>query len=203
MADEIEIIPPDRFQTQPRIDAASGPPANPISRFVDKMRRKSIEERQGVVRALTGLLDDMRGLNGAYADYQKSLTRLKNLDKSLEIEERRFLATLDSEERQFVLQLRNDELRLMTEQLDLELRHEQAQRKLDQFRSPPQHSGQADPIKTRIDATLHGGRYAKHVEEEAQRIFKQYGGENNVPADVMERIRNARRHAAQGDEGKG
>lgn len=203
MAKDIEIIPPDRFEVQQRPDMMRTPPANPISRFVDRMRQKSIEERRGVVQALSRLLDDMGGLNQAYGNYQKSLVSLKNLDKSLEVEERKQLAMLDAEERHFVLQLRNDELRLMTEQLELEYNHEVAKRRLDQLRNPPQRAEQTDPVRSRIDATLYGGHHTKHVEEEVQKIFKQYGGERNVPPEIMERIRNARRHAAQGDEGQG
>lgn len=204
MAKEIQIIPPDRFSPQPRVNISGSASANPVSFFVDRFRRRSVAERRELVRELTGLLDDLDKLNDAYVGYEKSLVSLRTLDQSLAAEERRILQTLDAQERQLVLQLRNDELRLMIEQLDLELKHEMAKRKLDQFANPPEKRTPVDPVEEAIkDAFNGGGRYKSKADAMRDDLIRRRGGEHNLTEEDHEHIRNAYRVAAEGDNSRG
>ncbi len=177
-------------------------PQTLLSAFLDRIRRRSVEDRRQLVRELSGLMDDMGKLNQSYGDFQRSRVALKNLDKILAHEERRILRSLEAEEHTFIAQLENDQLRLIIEKFELELKVEMAQRRLDQVRNPPEKKERADPVKSRIDATLNGGGYSRYTEDEIEKLIKKYGGEENMPEDVKARIRNARRAAAEGDEGK-
>jgi hypothetical protein len=204
MDNEPEIIPPDRFNQTPKLDVTNSSSANPAIRFLDKLRRKSVSERRALVKELAGLCDDLSRLNGAYTEYQRSLVGLKTLDQLLAVEERKVLATLDSQERQLLLQIRNDELRLMIEQADLELKHETAQRRLDQIRNPPERKHSVDPIEESIkDAFAGGGKYTRQANALRDELIRKRGGEDKLDDEDKERIRNAFAAGAKGDHSQG
>jgi hypothetical protein len=121
MTKDIEIIPPDRFESLPRLNTLSGPSGNPFSRFMTRQRTKSTAERRELVRELTGLINDTTTLGKSYEDYKRSLVRLGNLETILEIERVNVLRSLETEEWKFLKQLEIDKLKLIKEEMELQL----------------------------------------------------------------------------------
>jgi hypothetical protein len=203
MSRDPDIFPPTERPVNALRTYENNINVNPFSPFIERLRRKTVDERNRYLGALRSYIEEKERINHAIVNYENSMVRLRNLDQIRETEAKKLRAELDRVELDAIEGLELAKSRMLLEKLELEAKVIAAQERVDRLKNPPQKQEKADPVKSRIDATLHGGRYAKHTEEEIQKIFKQYGGEQNVPPDVMERIRNARRHAAMGDEGQG
>lgn len=203
MAREPDIYPPTERPQGALRTYENNISVHVFSPFVERLRRKTVDERNRYLGALRSYIEEKERINHAVINYEKSVERLRHLDEIRAAEVLKVRAELSRDEFEAVEGLEVFKLKIILEKLDLEAKVWTAQERVNRLKNPPERRETSDPIKSRIHNTLHGGEYSQYVEEEAQKIFKQYGGEQNVPPDVMERLRNARRHAAQGDEGKG
>ena len=178
--------------------------AMPFGHLLDRVRAKNVAERRLLVSEFRSLAIELEGLSTNVESLRKAHVRAKNIDTILESEERKVLAELDKGETVFLQTLHLSELKLMTEILEAELKHEDAQQRLDRKRTPPQRDTPRDTtMDTLKDIFNGGGRYTRAAKEMEEELIRKRGGKHNLQPEDNETIRNAYHHASKADQSKG
>lgn len=204
MANEPEILPPIRSDVQPFSEAAGSVTANPLTKYIDRMRTKNVTERRLLVAEFRGLAKELEGFNGDVESLKKSNLRLRNLDSILEVEQRNILAKLDKDEKTFLGRLHLEDITLMAEILEAELKLEDVQQRLDRKRNPPQRPESRDSTMDSLNDIFNGGgKYTRAVKEKEEELTRRRGGREKLSTEEDDMLRNAYLHAARADQSKG
>ena len=204
MGNEPEILPPNHSDVQPYAEAARSTTANPLTKYIDRIRSKNVAERRLLVAEFRGLARELEGFNGDVESLKKSNLRMRNLGNILEVEQRNILAKLDKDEKAFLDRLHLADVTLMVEILEAELKLEDVQQRLDKRRNPPQRPESRDSTMDSLNDIFNGGgKYTRAVNEKEEEIIRKRGGRQNLEDEDREMLANARLHAQRADLSKG
>lgn len=204
MANEPEILPPNHSGIQPYSETSGSVRANPLSKYIDRLRAKNVAERRLLVAEFRGLAKELEGFNGDVESLKKSNLRIRNLDSILEVEQRNILAKLDKDEMTFLGRLHLADITLMAEILEAELKLEDVQQRLDRKRNPPPRSESRDSTMDNLNDIFNGGgKYTRAVNEKEEELVRKRGGHQNLTDEDREMLANARLHAQRADQSKG
>ena len=203
MSNEPEILPPQTHSEGRLRSVEDRVPVTIFSPWIERFRRKTVEERNRYLQALREYVEEKTRINHAVVDHEKSVVALRQINEIRKTESLRIRTELERTELEAIQGLHVAKQRMLLESLELEAKVIDAQEKLDRKKNPPTKETGPD-LKSESIRNIYrgGGRYTQEAKAERDRIIRERGGEHNLTPEDKEMIETALRTAADFDQGR-